>query len=194
MLNRKALFRFLIGFLLFYTLLSLPISFLREEYAKIYRSTATKLFSDFRENGFVRFEKQTGKYDSRVSIGNKKQLDKNNRTQLLFSPLSVKDIGYLPTILFISLLFASPIPWKRKLGSLIIGLCLTTAIIMFKTWIQILHLAESTSWLQLSTYSDTNKSRIEFIYSNFSNYTVPSLFLVVAIWIMVSFRRSDFGK
>ncbi len=194
MLKRKALIRFFISAILLYAFFSLPISFFRDEYAKFYRATATKLFSDFREDGFVRFDKLNEELDTRIGIGNKKLLDENNRTQLLYSPLSSKSIGYLPTILFISLLLASPISWRRKLPAFIIGFCLTTSIVMFKTWIRILYLAESTSWLQLSTYSDSNIEKIKFIYLNFANYPAPSLFLVTAIWMMVCFRRSDFGK
>lgn len=193
MLNRKILIRFFISVVLLFALFSIPNSFLRKEYSKFYRATATKLFSDFREDGFVRFEKESGKYDSRIGIGNKKLLDKNNSTQLLFAPLSSQNIGYFPTILFVSLLLASPISWKRKIPALLLGLFLTTGIIMFKTWMNILHLVESTPWLKLSTYSDSNKERIEFIYFNFANYTAPSLLLVVVIWVMVSFRRSDFS-
>ena len=193
MLSRKSLIRFLVKIILIYVFLSLPIPILKGSYEKFYLSLATKTFSDFRESGFTRFEKRKGKFDTVIVMGNKKLVDSNGRVQLLYAPINLKHLAYLPTILFISLVLASPVSWKRMILSLLVGLFITTCMIMYKTWIEIIYLAESTDWLQLSNYSAINKERLEFIYLNFSNYSVPNLFLVVAIWIVVTFRKSDFN-
>jgi hypothetical protein len=169
----------------------MPIPFLKENFANFYRASATKFLSTIRETGFVQYKKVKGKYDSEIVLGNKKLLDKHNATQMIHAPLNVRHVAYLPTILIVSLILASPVSRARIAIALPIGFISTLGVILLNTRIRLIYLCETTPWLQLSQYSDANKARLEFIYLNFVNYGAPALILVVAIWLIVTFRKSD---
>jgi len=191
MLRSKTLLLFLVKAALIYGVLALPWSFYDETYGQFYRKAAASVFGKFRESGFVIFDKTKEPAMAHLNIGNYKQQLPNGSFNTKAIDINTRILGYLPTVLLISLVMASPVPWRRRLIALAIGLILTMGLIFFKQWITLLWLCEKTSWLELTHFEGTAKKLLAFAneFISESSFTVP--YFVVGIWLLVTFRLDD---
>lgn len=190
MLKRNPVIFFFLKALLVYALLAFP-SFLSKGYEKFYRSVSRTFLSTVRGTGFCVFESKNDISDTEIIIGNKTQLDENQRTRTMNIPVNSHQDGYLPTILLLSLILASPIPVRRKGRALIIGFVLMTAFVLFKVWIRIMYTCDTNPWLQLTNPSNSQMKIVSFIKVNFVTYGAPSLTLTVILWLLISFTKND---
>ena len=131
------------------------------------------------------------KYVTHVQIGNTTKILRDGTTTLANADFNTRYRGYIPTVFFISLLLASPIPWKRKLFSFIAGMILLTAVIMLKQWIHLMYICQQTDFLSLYNFTPEEQKKLDFYYVNFANYSGSSLIIVIVIWLLVTFRKSD---
>ena len=192
MLSRKTLLLFLLKASLLYGFLSLPFSFYDEYYGKFYRETGKLIFGKFRDDGVVLFNPKPGKTMTHINIGNKAQVKPNGSFDTAATDINTRYLGYIPAILILSLVLASPVPWKRKLLALIAGLILVTLLVLFKQWISLLWLCETNSWLNLTHFGPTGKKILEFSNKVFCESSSTVLYFVVGIWLLVTFRLDDF--
>jgi hypothetical protein len=191
MLRTKPLLFFIIKAAIIYFVLAAPFSFYDEMYGKLYRKCAVGLFYNFHGNGFVRFAEGNEKSITRINVGNYDQVRSDGTGKTTFGYLNIRFLAYLPTALLISLILASPVNWKRKLQSLLIGLFLLTAFIMLLQWLHIMYLSIRAPWLNLIDYSETKKNNFNLAYKYLVEMPGFSRFLVVLIWLLVTFRIDD---
>src|SRR6185436_15531588 len=194
MLQRKQVYLFLLKAIAVYALLALPLRTYDEQYGKFYRSVSTSLFAKFGDSGLTRFRGTADKKVTNVYVGNYAQVQEDKTTRTAISDINTRYRGYMPTILFIALVIATPLPFRRKMFVLLFGLFLVTAFVMVKQWIHLQYICEQNPWLNLVEFSDSGKRNVEFFYNTFVAYISPTLFLVVAIWMAVSFRLADLQK
>lgn len=192
MLRKKTLLLFLLKATVIYGLLAAPISVYDETYGKVYRKVAEVFFTKFRENGFTRFREWKEPAQTHVNLGNSTMIRPDGTSRVAFTDVNTRYLGYMPTILLISLVLASPVPWKRKLIALVAGLILVTLLVMFKQWIALLWLSEQSQWLQLTNFSGTTLKVFNFTNTIISDSASTVLYFVVAIWLLVTFRVGDF--
>jgi hypothetical protein len=191
MLRTKPLLFFIIKAVVIYLILVAPFSFYDEFYGKIYRGIASPIFNHVGGNGFTRFTEVKDKAITLVNLGNSTQIKKDGTAETTYGLLNVRYLAYLPTVLLISLILASPVPWKRKLISLVAGLLLVTAFIMFLQWLFIMFLAVRAPWINLSGITEAKTNFINFGYKYLVDMPGFSRFLVVVIWLLVTFRMDD---
>ncbi len=191
MLRSKTLLLFLLKAALIYGILALPWSFYDEGYGSFYRKVASSMFGKFRESGFVMFDKTKEPAITHVNLGNFKQQLPNGSFDTKAVDINTRIHGYLPTVLLIALVLASPVAWKRKLIGLAIGLALTMGLILFKQWIALLWLCDKTTWLDLTHFEGFSKRLLAFTntFISTSSFTIP--YFVVGIWLLVTFRLND---
>jgi len=192
MLRSKTLLLFLLKALLIYGLFSAPFTFYDEAYGKFYRKVAGVFFSKFRETGFVKFREWKAPATTHVNVGNYALVRPDGTSRTTFVDINTRYLGYIPTILLISLVLASPVPWKRKTIALITGLILVMLLIMFKQWIALLSLCEESQWLELTNFTGTRKTLLTFTNTFISVSSSAVLYFVVAVWLLVTFRVEDF--
>jgi len=193
MLRSKTLLLFLLKALLIYGFLSLPLSFYDEAYGNFYRKIAGTTFEKFRGTGFVRFREGKEPSSTRVNIGNHELARRSDGAiKTAGIDINTRYLGYIPTILLISLVVASPVPWKRKLMALVAGLILVTLLVLFKQWISLLWRCDQNPWLQLTDFTDHGKKTLAYAYNFISVTSSSILYFVVAIWFLVTFRAADF--
>lgn len=191
MFRTKPLLLFILKAAVVYMILAAPLSFYDEMYGKFYRKIAGNLFSTFHTHGIARFAEGYEKSITRINVGNYEQVEKSGALQTTFGYLNIRFLAYLPTVLLISLILASPVNWKRKLLALVIGLFLLTAYIMLLQWIHILFLSIRATWLKLFDFSESKKHIINLAYKYFVQMSGFTRFLVVLIWLLVTFRIDD---
>lgn len=128
------------------------------------------------------------------------RLDEND-TQLIFktgasrnwnsTKISVRDIGYLSTVVVVSLCLATPIPWRRRFRALLAGLVLLHAVIAMRLGILIAALfnwASPDPWFTPDTFwgKAVDAGIVRFALGQPIAYIVSIL-----IWMLVSLRRDD---
>lgn len=192
MLNNKTFLVFLLKALLIYGVLSFPMPLTDKGYGSFYRALCKPFFNTFRTNGFVWFS--TGSKDAytQVNIGNYNQVNKRGQTTTSMTEVNTRFRGYLPTILFFSLLLASPVPWRRKIFSAVIGLLLLNLLILFKQWLGLLSICFENPWLQLFSPAGLKKEIFLVLSKIFIKASGTLLYFTVAIWALVTFRKKDF--
>ncbi|MEO8145979.1 MAG: hypothetical protein ABI723_00015 [Bacteroidia bacterium] len=191
MLKAKPVLLFLIKATVIYALLAAPFSFYNTLYGVFYRATAKVFFDKINHTGFVLFSEGRENYITHFNLGNDALVKPDKTTDTVYDDVNIRYRGYLPLVLLIALVLASPVAGKRKAYGLLIGAVAVTLIVMLKQWLHILYLCGHNPWLMLYNLSEGQKKTIDFIYSNYVSTLPPTLFLVVAIWILITFRRDD---
>jgi hypothetical protein len=192
MLRSKTLLLFLLKALLIYGLLSAPLTIYDKAYGQFFRKVAEVFFSKIRDNGFVKFKEWKEPSITHVNIGSFALVRPDGTSKTVTNDINTRYLGYIPTVLLIALVVASPVSWRRKLIALPIGLILVTLLVIFKEWISLLWLCDQHPWLQLTTFTDSGRNLLNFTYKFISVSSSSVLYFVVAIWLLVTFRVSDF--
>ena len=109
-------------------------------------------------------------------------------------PLSSRYIGYAPTTFLVALILATPISWRRRLTALFWGLVLTHVWIAFSMLLLVVHGYSGGNVIAIYDVSRTTRTVLAFmrealVKAPVIKYTVPAV-----VWILVSFRRSDWAK
>jgi len=192
MLRSKILLLFLLKAVIIYGFFSLPFSVYDEAYGSFYRKVAGDFFSTFRETGFVKFRELNDPAYTHLDIGNNALVNAEGYGTAAGVNTNTRYLGYIPTILLISLVLASPVSWRRRLIALAAGLIPVTLLIIFKQWISLLWLCEMNPWLQLTHFTTFSKTILAFTNTFISSSPSTVLYFVVAIWLLVTFRVEDF--
>jgi hypothetical protein len=187
----KTLLFFVLKAIIIYVLLTAPFSFYDEMYGNFYRSCGKLFFDRFHGNGIARFTEGSEKKITRIDIGNITQLDATGQLKTAWVNTETRGFGYLPTVLMIALVIASPVSWRRKLIALLAGVSLVTLLVMFRLWLQIMYLCEQFPWLNLYQFGDTQKKIIEYVYQAIVIPINMALYFVIIVWLLVTFRKED---
>ena len=180
-------------FIVIFALLVFPWPGFDELYGSYFRTFGTLAFSRDDSPRLVRFDHQILVHDfstlnTRIVLGNRAQVDSSGRGLTMQTSLDTRSIGWIPTALTLSLIAATPIPWRRKIWALLGGLALVHLLILFtlETWIW----SESSSLalLHLTAFWQkvTEELRYTFLTQLGSSFTAP-----VLIWLLVCFRKRD---
>jgi hypothetical protein len=194
----KPIIKFLLIFTLSYIgLLWIALS-LEDAYAQGYRSVGRLLYENYGSEGYLQFfpeeDKSSGyKLNNKIVLFNKLQIvnaRQSGQATIRGAELFVSSWynGLLPSIIFASLLFASPIPWKRLFIALPIGLLLLHFFLFFKLYIAIAHEFLQQEWLAISP---GKPGMIRVLYEVFVANIETTIITPVFIWIIVAFRKKD---
>ncbi len=187
MLSRRLIGGFVLRLLPLYVLLVIPWPGLGPIYASCYSAAASLVFGSLIPGGSVRFErmpKPEKGYDTKVHFV-------NLSTGATISAISSsRDPAYFQTAFLVSLILATPLPWRRRLGSLLAGLALVHLAIFLKVLLTVLHgfSQDRVALLSPDAPWDTILSALTrvAVADIVSLLTIP-----VLIWILVSFRQAD---
>jgi hypothetical protein len=126
-----------------------------------------------------------------IDLGNLAHKHPNGAVNTATADFSTRYRGYIPTILLLSLIFASPVSIKRRGFAAVAGTLVMTGAIMVKQWIHLKYMCTQAKWLMLYDFTESEENRINFLYTHFANYSGPTLMLAVALWILFTFRKKD---
>jgi len=197
MFQLKHLLRFLLFFAISYVALLILGMSLESQYATAYRGLGKKLFQDIGEKGLVQFyphQEDSGyKLSTKAVVFNKDQV----RAARQGGQATVKGAevfvsswynGLLPMIILLSLIFASPVPWKRKLLAFLLGLVFLYLFIYYKLYLSIKFECLQNEWLNLPV---SNSGWVRSAHDIFVANIETTFIIPVFIWIAVTFRRRD---
>jgi len=176
--------------LLLYILLVIPWPGLKPTYARCYSSVATLVFGSLVPGGAVRFtpmpEPMKG-YDVRMDLVNLR----TSATQTAM--VSSRDPAYFQTAFLVSLILATPLPWRRRLKSLVVGIVAVHAFMFLRVLLTILHGFARGRVGLLSP--DPPWDTILSVLARVALADIVSLLMVpVLIWILITFRQADWER
>ncbi len=189
----KILLLFLVKATLLYTIFILLTPVLDGIYESAYRACGTFLYGRILKTGYVLYQPGKEKQFTHISIANSLHVHPDGTTAVAKDDINTREQGYLDTILLISLVLASPVPWKRRLFSLFSGIILLSGFVMLKLWLHLLAWCEHYSFLSLLNVTEASKNLIIISHDILYPMIYPSLFFVVALWMLFTFRKDDIG-
>ena len=155
-------------------------------------------FEDFRGKGIVVFDKldkvEENHFNTVMKLASKEQYAayKKNRSSYKVSSVTASGwyMGYLPIILLVALILASPVTWKRKGIALLGGLLVIHVFIWLKLYIQLLY-EFNRAELNVVSFSGFQQNLMDTLHVLFVVYLGPTFIVPVFIWLLVTFRKGD---
>ncbi len=181
----KPILKFLVIFFVVFVILILPWPGLRGGYAAVYRWIGNTCWSSFSSVAAMRFEPlEPGEIDD--AEGRDTKLTFRHRTVQappFTMAVNTRFQGYTPTAFVIALILASPVPWKRRLLALLIGIVLVSAFVAFRQYVFIANVIYQPEGVM-------GKVR-EFAYWVFVESFAGVFVIPLVIWLVATFRRRD---
>ena len=185
---RRAIARFFLLLAFFYALLMMPWPGLQNAYARVFESGAESLFGSFGPDGLVRFVPSpaaTGRTHTDILLSNRRTGANG------WARFSSRAAGYAPAAFLIALALSTPLPLRRKVWALLLGMLLLHAFIALKLLLTITHLFSVDRPVALFNLSEFWREILRgavrlVAFAPFFSLVVPTF-----IWILVTFRRDD---
>ncbi len=107
--------------------------------------------------------------------------------------ISSRYSGYVPTVIVIALVLATPVTWKRRRRALLWGLLLSQMFVWFRVGLSIYGLFVTRDAIRLVSPGPLLTETVLFITRLVASSSVFSIVAALLIWILVTFRREDLG-
>lgn len=183
--RRKTLLFFFIMVGVLYALLLIPWPGVMSGYRKAVVATSNLFMRSF-GSGLMTYElmdKPTLDKDITVNV-------KNTRTGSMAKMSLNARRSYLPVAFTASLILAAPIPWRRKILSLVLGLILINVFIQFGFWLKIVHLLSEPRFAAMELGQTTRNFLLVLIKILTMSPVVPYI-VALLVFVLVTVRRDD---
>lgn len=124
----------------------------------------------------------------RVEITNRLLMHRDGSGPVRYLDLDARSFFWQPMALMLALILATPVPWRRRgiaaLAGTAVLACLGLVFLKFCIWSE----SSEVNLVSLSPAWKTAMLRIEDLWKFQTILTIP-----VLVWILVTFRRSDFS-
>lgn len=186
--------RFVLRFAVVYGLLIMPWPGWKEVYSEYYRSLGNMVFGGGEERRSVDFERNTERvwpvnFDTLIVVANRDQLDHNGIGPQIRLGLDTRQMGWIPSAVFLALTLAVPMTWKRRVSAWIWGVLLTQGYLIFSLWVFIGNESTRLSLLTLAPFWKNVAQAVEtsVIYDPVG----PNLLFPVLVFVVVAIRAGD---
>lgn len=190
--GQKKLVLFFCRFAAFFLLFALPWPGVDRASSGVLRRIASVVFSAEDGNRQLAFKTTTDdprrQHYLRVEISNRLLMHRDGSGPVRYLDLDARSFFWQPMALMLALILATPVPWQRRgiaaLAGTAVLTCLGLLFLKFCIW-------SESSEINLVTFPPAWKTamfRIEDLWKFQTILTIP-----VLVWILVTFRRSDFS-
>jgi len=179
---------------LLYALFMIPWPGVRDAYASAYRAGGDFLFRTFGGQGRVYFEplvsSATGfdAHDTQAILHN---LTTRARGTM---PMNTRLMGYLPTAFAAALVLATPIPWRRRVLALCLGVALMSTFAAFEMWLRLWEAFTDPSPLALRELPGWGRALLKAVLNVVGRSPVSAYIAPVFVWILTAVRRDDIRR
>ena len=105
--------------------------------------------------------------------------------------ISSRYSGYVPTVIVIALVLATPVAWKRRRWALFWGLLLSQVFVWFRVGLSVYGLFVTRDAIRLVSPGPFLTETVRFVMRLVASSSVFSIVAALLIWILVTFRRED---
>lgn len=191
-----------VRFALAYALLMAPWPGWVETYGKLYAGSCAWLFDSGDPERYVRithFAARSGTFaaqwslDTVVTLQIQGESVGHRKVPPFARTRSSRYTGYAPTALALALVFAAPIPWRRRAWAVPLAVLLASgfALLMVWLWIHGWFHAQESIWLARSSEHYASRARLLASLLEISGSFGPYYIAPVFIGALVSLRRAD---
>lgn len=165
-------------------------------YSKIYWATGKFLFDYFKHFGIAEFSRSADGSEIYITAYNRQSMNNRGNMSEGKSVRKIRYGDYMYMAFLAALITATPVPFKRRGWGLVWGLFLMQATAVGKLAIAMIALlgllgSEEVSVVILSPFWS---SVVVVSYYVFVNNPTTSFVIAFFIWILVTFRRSDWER
>ena len=191
MFERKQVARFMVLVLIIYAVLAMPWPGVQQAYSVAYRVTANAVLGISTSDFLVyvrplRGDEAEGDEDVKLGVWDRQ----NQRGQRV--RLSTRLTGYLPTAEILALVLATSLPWSRKWKALLWGLVGVHMFIALRLASGVLYVLSRAKPTPFFEFTPLGNKAVYSIYEIAVQSPTTSFIVPAFIWILVSFRKSDF--
>ncbi len=183
---------FLIRFLVLYVLLMIPWPGVESTYRNLFVGTGDVLYRALGSGYGVRFDetKVVGKgEDTAITVRHQAA-----RVELQLG-INSREIGYLATVVIISLCVATPSAWRRRLRALLIGLGIVHVFIAMRPLVLILYSANADLQMLSGAVAASSGDKAFSAVVQFFGVGQPLSYIVpIIVWIVVAVRRDALAE
>jgi hypothetical protein len=184
----KRIVAFFVSAAVLYLLLMILWPVVQPAYAPCYRAVAGLVFSSFGAANSIRFApaQDASRPEDSLIIARHKHTGAGGDF-----PHSSRKTGYVPTAVLVSLVLATPLPWRRRWRALLWGLVLVNVFVGVRIGLIVLHYLGADPRLGFFDLSPTERKLAEWAVQAFVQVYGSSFGFPVFIWLAVTFRRGD---
>lgn len=99
----------------------------------------------------------------------------------------------LPLLFLWALILSSPVNWKRKLMSILLGTIVLQGFVFLKFYLYLLKEFNLNDILDVVYLTESSERVVNFSYNLFENIGI-ALILCVILWAMLTFKGADFAR
>ena len=181
---------FMLKFVVLYGSLMILWPVVYGPYCAFFRGVGDLAFRTFWSTDVIRFEgfpyeERKGENDTRVEVHRKRSPRAKGRN------ICARDVAYLSTAVFTTLVLASPISWRRRGRAFLVGACLLHVFIVLRLTILIAAMSSGNTpdpWLAHDSF--WTRAVWAAIWRLSLGQPVGYI-AAVLIWVLVSLRRED---
>lgn len=199
---RKRVTQFFGSLVVLYGLAIVPWPGGEQSYARAFARCADYLASDvwkgagvFRSGGQVRVyaltdqeREKTPTHDLKLVCGRMR----SGQPALTEKPrTSARHLGYMPTVVTVSLILSTPLAWRRRLGALLLGLLCVHGFILIRFGLLVARIFHGEDPHCLYYLEAPWNSILVVTYYLAASVPATAYVVPIFIWVAVTFRRRD---
>jgi hypothetical protein len=182
--------------ILFYTLLVVPWPGVQQGYASLFCDAGNLAFRSFGSAGRTRFRLLDPPPANKNAVDYEIKLE-NIRTRAggtFERDRSTRKMGYLPAAFAVSLVLATPIPWRRRLAAIVWAMGLMIAFVGFQLTLELVDAFSNPGVLNQFELGLWTKRLLGVLIKVVVKSPVAAYIAPIFVWILVTFRRDDWAK
>jgi len=196
LLKSNIFVRFIALFLMFYGIIQAIgyVPQVSEGYRSHYMNMTEKLFGDFRKDGIVKpmvnENEEEKELDVMLLLSSeplyKEAIEKGTNVRIAKSFIITRFLGFFPLSIILALLLATPLTWKQKIPSLLVGVGLIQLFIIFRLWLHIIYVFHDNEWLEIVNLSPSTFRIVDFLGGIFIYNVVVVVLVPFVVWMLVA--------
>lgn len=128
-------------------------------------------------------------HDINIVVGNTSNLQGSDKPKT-----SSRNLGYMPTAVLAALVLATPIAWKRRWISLVMGLLAVHLFIAMRVALVLVKLFHGDAGYCLFRWSAPWDRALEEAFRIISEVPATTYVVPLILWLAVTFRRDDWDS
>lgn len=160
-------------------------------YSAVFRSAGEALFGSFGSEGVVEFRAANASVSGGIHENRMYLWNRRNPNAYFQVTNSTRYVGYVPTILVIALIVATPVPWARRGWALLWGMMIVHCFIAVRLGVVlVIAFCGDAPW-RIWQPSPFWQSVLSSTGEGLANSPSISFIVPVFIWLVVTVRRDD---
>jgi hypothetical protein len=192
MVPRSRILRFACVFALVYGVLIAPWPGWNAAYGRGLRLLCRSTLGVQNENSIVTFRAAPKgmPLDTEIVIADPHRLDSRGGGPALVLGFDSRGVGWVPTALLAALVLSTPVPWRRRMGALVVGEIAVNLYVLLTLkiyiWSEVLHRGETADSFLVRLAGGLEQTLVTQLGA--------SIVIPVIIWFAVTFRAPDFAE